>query len=134
MHAAFLLTDALLQDIVDIMLLECLLEALFAGRIDALADQQRLPAKLDRVGVGGHAGDPFVRQRDRGKRTRKRNDFLDIGRCRAAASAHDTHALPDIGSHIGGEFVRQCPVDRFPVGFLRQTGVRLEQHRNRSVS
>ena len=51
MHAAFLLTDALLQDIVDIMLLECLLEALFAGRIDALADQQRLPVKLDRVGA-----------------------------------------------------------------------------------
>ena len=115
------------------MLLERLFETFFPRRIDALSDQQRLLVKLDRMRIGRNAGDLLVRQRHKGERAGSIDDFPDIDRGGTAAAACDAHALPDIVRHVACEFFRQCGVDCLTVRFLRQTGVRLEQHRDRGV-
>ena len=123
-HAAFLLADAFLQDIVQIMFFERLLEPLFAGRIDAFPDQQRLGFEPDGVCVRRNAGDLFICQRYRRQGSGSVDDLSDIGRGRAAAAACDADALLDVVCHIGSKFVRQGGINSFTVYFLWQTGVR----------
>ena len=96
--ALFLLADALTYDVVQIAVAQGLLQALFAGGIDALADDGDLVAIAgkvhDRLGARDrHAGLAMARtgrvvvdKRAQGRHVRGRG---------AAATAHDAHAILD---------------------------------------
>ena len=94
--ALFLLADALAHDVVQVAVAQGLLQALFAGGIDALADDGNLVAVAGEVhhGLGAcdrHAGLAVARtgrvvidKRAQGGHVRRRG---------AAAAAHDAHAV-----------------------------------------
>ena len=99
--ALFLLADALAHDVVQIAVAQGLLQALFAGGVDALADDGDLVAVAGKVhhGLGAcdrhaglavaRAGRVVVDKRAQGRHVRRRG---------SAATAHDAHA---VGDHAG---------------------------------
>ena len=105
--ALFLLTDALAHDVVQVAVAQGLLQALFAGGIDALADDGDLVAVTgkvhDRLGARGRhaglavawAGRVVVDKRAQGRHVRRRG---------SAATAHDAHAVGDHASDGLGVF------------------------------
>ena len=99
--ALFLLADALAHNVVQVAVAQGLLQALFAGGVDALADDGDLVAVAgkvhDRLGArdrhaglaAARAGRVVVDKRAQGRHVRRRG---------AAAAAHDAHA---VGDHAG---------------------------------
>ena len=99
--ALFLLADTLAHDVVQVAVAQGLLQALFAGGVDALADDGDLVAVAgkvhDRLGArdrhaglaAARAGRVVVDKRAQGRHVRRRG---------AAAAAHDAHA---VGDHAG---------------------------------
>ena len=96
--ALFLLADALAHDVVQVAVAQGLLQALFAGGIDALADDgdfvavtgkvhDRLGARDRHAGLAAaRAGRVVVDKRAQGRHMRRRG---------SAAAAHDAHAVLD---------------------------------------
>ena len=96
--ALLLLADALAHDVVQVAVAQGLLQALFAGGVDALADDSDLVAVAgkvhDRLGArdrhaglaAARAGRVVVDKRAQGRHVRRRG---------AAATAHDAHAVLD---------------------------------------
>ena len=96
--ALLLLADALTHDVVQVAVAQGLLQALFAGGVDALADDGDLVAVAgevhDRLGARdrhaglavARAGRVVVDKRAQGRHVRRRG---------AAATAHDAHAVLD---------------------------------------
>ena len=96
--ALFLLANALAHDVVQVAVAQGLLQALFAGGVDALADDGDLVAVAgkvhDRLGArdrhtglaAARAGRVVVDKRAQGRHVRRRG---------AAATAHDAHAVLD---------------------------------------
>ena len=99
--ALFLLADTLAHDVVQVAVAQGLLQALFAGGVDALADDGDLVAVAgkvhDRLGArdrhaglaAARAGRVVIDKRAQGRHVRRRG---------AAAAAHDAHA---VGDHAG---------------------------------
>ena len=99
--ALFLLADALAHDVVQVAVTQGLLQALFAGGVDALADDgdfvavagkvhDRLGARDRHAGLAAaRAGRAVVDKRAQGRHVRRRG---------AAATAHDAYA---VGNHTG---------------------------------
>ena len=102
--ALFLLADALAHDVVQVAVAQGLLQALFAGGIDALADDgdlvavagkvhDRLSARDRHAGLAvARAGRVVIDKRAQGGHVRRRG---------AAAAAHDVHAVLN---HAGDGF------------------------------
>ena len=102
--ALFLLADALAHDVVQVAVAQGLLQALFAGGVDALADDgdlvavagkvhDRLSARDRHAGLAAaRAGRVVIDKRAQGRHVRRRG---------AAAAAHDAHA---VGDHAGDGF------------------------------
>ena len=120
------LTDGLLQHIVHVAFPQCLLEALFAGGVDALA-HHRDAVHRDRVHRGAqHRGHP-VRGTPRGAACKGAVEQLDELRGGAAAAAGSKQVQLPVGLHLQGEQLRGDVV----AAAVRpgQTGVGLDEHR-----
>ena len=130
LRALLRLGDTLGKDKVEIPLAQRLLHALFARRVDALADQHRVVAEPHGVRVGGRDAQVLRLDRHRHGALHRGSKGADIVRRGAAAAARGAHAAAHRIRHLGGK-IRRCDiVDRSAVHRLRQPCIRLEQHRH----
>ena len=121
-----LLLDASGDNVIDVILPQCLLEAFLSGRIDALADD---PHRAEGRGLRGRAHAAAARGR------RRRNPLslhcgaerADKVRRRAAAAAQHPYSVLRGRRQLRCKLLRRDPV--FPRGRVRQAGVRLQNQR-----
>ena len=125
-----LLGEPLLQNIFDVMIAQRLLEALFPGRIDPLADQHRPLADLHCLGEGRH--DRLLlclrcRQHNRLVPGRRNFPADMFGRRPAAAADHLDTQVRDL-FHLRGKLLRSHVIDRPPVLLAGQARIRVDDH------
>ena len=123
-HANLLQTKA--ADIIKVIIYQCFLQALFAGRIDALADDNRPFAKVNRLAVGGHSCQSALARAARLQALAFGNHLRDMLRRRAAAAADDACALLRQLIHQLSIFLRPYIEAGLAVALHRQAGVRVD--------
>ena len=130
-RARVLLLEALVHDVVDVVVDERLLEAFLSGRIDAFANDDRTgrPSDFDGAGEGGDDGLFTALRREQWKRTDRGDLRADVVRGRAAAATDGGRTERCDLLHIAGEFLRADIIDGPAVDGLRKTGVRIHEHR-----
>ena len=133
MHALFLLRGGLLQHIGEVVFQQRLLQALFAGGIDALADQQRLCPEKDGLRAGGNDSLLLFNNRQGGKPLQPFGKGADMRGRGAAAAAEDPCALTR-KLYLGlREGIRVNVIDGGAVYHPGKAGIGLHQHRNGGV-
>ena len=133
MSARFLLGDAFLENIVHILPAKSLLEALFAGRIYALANKHGRTAELDRVGVGRHDSALLFRERNRGDAFDLLCKSGDIFGSRTAAAADGANTECGEVSRGFGEFLGGDVKDGFVIHRARKSRVGLQYYGDRGA-
>ena len=131
-RARVLLLEALVHDVVDVVVDERLLEALLSGRVDAFANDDRTgrPSDFDGAGEGGDDGLFTALRREQWKRTDRGDLCADVVRGRAAAATdRGCTEFCDL-LHVAGECLRVDVIDGAAVDRLRKTGVRVYKHRD----
>ena len=131
LDAPVLLLGGKAQDVVDIPAQKRLLEALFPGGIDPLANQNGVAPQRDAVRVGAHAA--CLRScRGRGEQIRGLfNQRADIVRRGAAAAAQNGGASAGHPLHTGGKLIRPNVVDSLSVHVPGKSGVWVYDHGHR---
>ena len=131
-RARVLLLEALVHDVVDVVVDKRLLEALLAGRIDAFANDDRTgrPSDFDGAGEGGDDGLFTALRREQRERAHGSNLRADVVRGRAAAATDRGCTERCNLLHVAGELLRADVIDGPAVHGLWKTGVRIHEHRH----
>ena len=130
MCAAVLLAQPFFKNVLDIIVPECLLEFLLAGRIDALADDHGARSDLYALRIRTDDRSVFwnrLLKRHFFDSLRRETDMLR--RCSAAAADHmDAHGRDLF--HLTGKIFRSHVVDRLPAFRPRKSCIGIDDHRN----
>ena len=131
MCAAVLLRHALTKDVLDVVLAQRRLELALAGRVDALADDDRLRADLDCLRERRNHRSVLGNRRGERLFAAHLDHFADVRRCRAAAAAERMHAHAGNLSHESRKLLCVDIEYRRAVFAARQAGIRIDNDRKR---
>ena len=131
MCAAVLLRHALTKDVLDVVLAQRRLELALAGRVDTLADDNRLRADLDCLRERRNHRSVLGNRRGERLFAAYLDHFTDVCRCRAAAAAERVHAHAGNLSHESRKLLCVDIEYRRAVFAARQTGIRIDNDRKR---
>ena len=123
-HANLLQTKA--ADIIKVIIYQSFLQALFACRIDTLADDNRPFAKVNCLAVGGHSRQTALARATRLQTLAFSNHLRDMLRRRAAAAADDACTLLRQLVHQLSIFLRPYIEAGLAVALHRQARVRVD--------
>ena len=133
MGAALLLGYAFPEDVFHVVFPQRLLKALFAGRVNALANNHGFFAEYHCLCIGGNHGTLFLRQRNQRKLSAALYGFPKMFRRGAAAAANDPRAALDDFFHqlceLVGVYVKHG-LTVFPAG---KAGVGVDDHGQRGT-
>jgi hypothetical protein len=127
-RARLLLGDALFENITDVPLAQRLLETLFTGGVDPLADEHGRAAEWNGAVEGADNASLFVRERDGGHTARPVDQRRDVIRVCAAAAADDARTVRDDLFHKGCKLLHVHVEYGFSVFNARHPGVGLDQY------
>ena len=130
--ARIFLLNALLQDVLNITVSERLFKAFLAGRIDALADNNRALAEFHRLRERGDHRAVLLHRLTKRQLPGLLNFQADVFRRRAAAAAEHLHAERRNLFHLVRELLRREVVIGLAVLCVRQSCIRIHNNRNRA--
>ena len=129
LSAGVLLGNAFAENIGYLVVFQRFLEALFAGGIDAFADDKRFCADSYRVRIGRHKGNAFIASRTRRNVAAELYHPAYVSGSGSAAAAHHAESELRSLSHGSGEGFRIHVEPCRAVLLLRKTRVGVEYQR-----
>ena len=130
--ARILLFNALLENILNVAVSERLFKALLAGRVDALADNNRALAELHRLRERRDHSAVLLHRLTKRQLLGLLNFQADVFRRRAAAAAEHLHTERRNLFHLVRELLRREVVIGLAVLRVRQSCIRIHNNRNRA--